>query len=299
MKLTCDDVRDLAAGFVLGALDAEEAAAVREHLAECPEAHAEIHELGGVVPYLADALAPIEPSARLRERLLQAAAADRPAARQPTASATPAAAAPPAPAPSAGPPTAGPPTVTPIRFPSAAERERRAATRAGRLGTWAPRIAAVLAIGVLGAWNLQLQSRLSGVQADLDAAQAYQRGVAAVLDVGTRSGAQTAFLAASKTGFPSTGVAAAAPDGTVVMALRGLVPTAGSQVYEAWVIVGKNAPVALGGFTVHSDGMGILRASTTLARPGAVLALTLEPLPDATAPAGPVVSAGTLVAPTS
>jgi anti-sigma-K factor RskA len=94
-------------------------------------------------------------------------------------------------------------------------------------------------------------------------------------------------------------VAASGADGTVVMALHGLTPTAGRQVYEAWVIVGKNAPVAIGGFTVHGDGTGVLRTSSPLAKAGAVLALTLEPLPDPVAPAGPVVSAGSLVAPTS
>ena len=290
MKLTCDEVRDLAAGFVLGSLAAEEAAAVRGHLADCPEAHAEIRALGGVVPYLADTLEPVEPPAGLRERLLQAAAADDAEPGQAEPAHVLEVSVPSAPAPSA---------TTPIPFPAAARRERRAAARSTSLGAWGLRIAAILAIVVLGAWNLQLQSRLSGVQTELDAAQAYQDGVAAVLDVGTRAGAQTAFLAAAKAGLTSTGVAAAAPDGTVVMAVRGLVPTAGSQVYEAWVIVGKNAPVALGGFTVHGDGTGILRSTSTLAKVGAVLALTLEPLPNATAPAGPVVSAGSLVAPTS
>jgi anti-sigma-K factor RskA len=283
MKLTCDDVRDLAAGFVLGALDAEEMAAVREHLAECPEAHAELAELGGVVPYLADALEPVEPPVSLRARLLQAAAADR------TAMA-------PAAAP-AEPPSAVP--AAPIPFPTGEERSRRAAAGRNRLGTWALGIAAILAIAVLGAWNLQLQSRLSSVQADLDAAQAYQRGVAAVLDVGTQQGSQTAFLAAAKPGTKVGGVAAAAPDGTLLMALHDLAPTAGSEVYEAWVIVGQNAPVPLGGFKVGTDGTGVLRATTSLAQPGAVLALSLEPQPGATAPAGPIVSAGSLVAPTS
>ncbi|HEX5589656.1 MAG TPA: zf-HC2 domain-containing protein, partial [Candidatus Limnocylindrales bacterium] len=61
MTMSCDDVRDLAAGFVLGALTPDEAAAVRAHLATCPEAHEEIAELGGVVPYLAESLEPVEP----------------------------------------------------------------------------------------------------------------------------------------------------------------------------------------------------------------------------------------------
>jgi hypothetical protein len=37
--LTCDEVRDLAASFVLGALSEPEMDAVRDHLADCPELH--------------------------------------------------------------------------------------------------------------------------------------------------------------------------------------------------------------------------------------------------------------------
>jgi hypothetical protein len=312
VNLTCDDVADLAAGFVLGALAPDEEAAVRQHLAECPDAHAEIEQLGGVAPYLAETVEPVEPPAGLRARLLDAAAAERPARATAVAPAVPATAtempvAAPAPVAAPGSPVAAaPPMRAPdpsasatIAFPGPAAQERRVASRTDRLGRWGLAIAAVLAIAVLGAWNLQLQARLSGVQADLAAAQAYQQGVAAVLDVGTGSGAQTAFLAAARPDLKSTGVAAAAADGTVVMALHDLAPTAGSQVYEAWLIVGSNAPVAIGGFTVRPDGTGVLRTSSALAKPGAVLALTLEPLPNPTAPAGPVVSAGSLVAPTS
>ena len=48
--LTCDDVREMAGSFVLGALDPAEEAAVRAHLATCDDAHAEIAEAGSVLP---------------------------------------------------------------------------------------------------------------------------------------------------------------------------------------------------------------------------------------------------------
>lgn len=299
--MTCDDVLDLAPGFVLGALESSQMAAVREHLAECPEAHAEVERLGSVVPYLDASLEPVEPPASLRARLLEAAGRDQPglvgeaavpAAQFEAAQTIEAAAAPAAPAASA---PAPPPLGAPIPFPAADERDRRTSRRRDRVGRWALGIAAVLALAGLGGWNLQLQAHLSSVRADLAAAQAYQRGVAAVLDVGTRTGAQTAFLAAAKPGLKATGVAAAAPDGTLVMAIHDLAPTAGSQVYEVWAIVGQSAPVALGGFTVAAEGTAVMQATTSLARPGVVLALTLEPVPGATAPAGPVVSAGSLI----
>ncbi len=53
MAITCDHVRELASGFVLGALEPDEMAAVRDHLDSCREPHPELAELGGILPYLA------------------------------------------------------------------------------------------------------------------------------------------------------------------------------------------------------------------------------------------------------
>lgn len=267
MTMTCDDARDQAAGFVLGALSLDEAAAVRAHLATCEQPHPEFAEFGGVVPYLADSLDPVEPSVGLRARILAAAAQD-------IAGTVPAA-------------------TTPIPFPAAAEREQRAAVRTSSRGTWVMRIAAVLAIAALGAWNLQLQGRLSGVEGDLAAAQAYRAAVTAVLDAAAQPGAQSGFLAATDPGSRATGVVAAS-GGSVILAVQNLAPTTGTQVYEAWVIVGEAAPVPLGGFEVGAGGTGVFRGSTALAAPGAIIALTLEPARGATTPTLPVLTLGTI-----
>jgi hypothetical protein len=76
MAIPCNRVRDLASGFVLGALDAADMTVVREHIATCRAPHPELRELGGVVPYLAVALEPVEPPKRLRAAVLAAAEAD-------------------------------------------------------------------------------------------------------------------------------------------------------------------------------------------------------------------------------
>ena len=70
--LHCTDVEDLAASFVLGALEPDEAAAVRAHLAACPEAHAEMVELGSVVPALFETVEPVAPPPALKGRILAA-----------------------------------------------------------------------------------------------------------------------------------------------------------------------------------------------------------------------------------
>src|SRR6476659_4842188 len=121
--MTHDEAVDLAAAYVLGALERPDEAAVRAHLETCGLPHPEFEALGGVVPALLelDASELVEPPAGLRDRIMAAAAAlaTRERRSEPSAERT-------------------------IPFPSAAERtlrtERRAATRASRFD-WALRIA--------------------------------------------------------------------------------------------------------------------------------------------------------------
>ena len=274
--LTCDEVRDLAASFVVGALEGSEADAVRAHLADCADAHAEIAELGSVLPALAASVPQVEPRPALKARILAAAAADL-EARTVSASATA------APAAAVGVPL----SAGPIAFPSAAERKTRSLQRAGA-GAWVLRIAAVLAIAVVGGWNLQLQGQL-------DQARTYEQQVAAVLDVAGQPGALTAVLTAEGEDGPS-GLAAVAADGAVTLAMRGLAPTTGDQVYEAWAIGGDGTPVPLGGFKVGTGGIAYFEGYGLPTDPGLVLALTLEPGPGATAPTSAVLALGTTTA---
>jgi len=273
--LTCDEVRDLAGSFVLDALDADEAAAVREHLATCPEAHEEIAELGGVVPVLAASVPVVEPPAGLKARVLAAAQADledRTRASAPLAEEATAAVA-------VG-PAGTSEAAAPIAFPGPAEREGR-----GRrpVAAWALGIAAVVAIALLGASTLVLRSQL-------DQAQAYQPSVQAVLDVAAKPGSLTAVLTSD--GGTGTGLAAIDSAGAVTMAMQDLAPTAGGQVYEAWVIGGDGVPVPIGSFQVGNTGTGSMSGSGVTATSGAVLALTLEAGPGATTPTLPIISKG-------
>jgi hypothetical protein len=271
-----DDALELAAGYVLGALEPAEDAAVRDHLATCPEPHLEFGEMGGVVAALLEDVEPVEPPATLRDRIMDAARADL--AERTRAAATPA----PAPAAAAAPPSA-PPPASPTAFPSAAERGARRAARTSRLD-WALRIAAVIAIVAVGAWGL-------GLQRQLDAASRFDRSVAAVLDAAARPGAQAVILTPAE-GKQGKGIAAVGPDGAVTMALRDLPATSGAQVYTTWVIVGKNAPVAVADFTVDSNGIASVTTRPAPTPPGTIIALTLEPNAGNTAPKGEIYATG-------
>jgi anti-sigma-K factor RskA len=256
--VTHEQVLDLAAGFVLGALDPDEERAVREHLATCSLSHDELAELGSVVSALAEAVEQVEPPASLRDRVMAAAARDLEARRSGAAQ----------------------PTMPPSP-PAAVPGARR--VRPARLG-WALGLAAVLVIAALGAWNVTLRS-------DLDAATAYRQHVEQVLTAAARQGSHSAILR-SDANPAIGGLAVVASDGSVQVVMRGLAPTTGRSVYEAWVIAGENAPVPIGSFTVGSDGTGYLTASGAPAAAGVTVALTLEPGPGATTPTPPIISAG-------
>lgn len=265
--LTCDDVREMAGAFVLGALEPSEEGAIRAHLASCADAHEEIAELGGVLPALAEIVPMIEPPAALKGRIMAAAAAElagREGARAPA------------------------PSSEPIAFPTPSARAERDALR-GRpsTGTWVLRIAAVLAIAALGGWNLLLQSQLS-------AGQAYEQAVAQVLRSASQPGALTAILSADV--GTGSGLAAVSSSGDVTLAMQDLAPTNGDQVYEAWVIGGDGTPVPLGSFKVGANGTASFTAGGLPATAGIVLALTREPGPGATTPTLPIVSKGVATA---
>jgi anti-sigma-K factor RskA len=272
--LTCDEVRELAGAFVLGALEPADAAAVRAHLATCTDADAEIAELGGVLPVLAESVPIVEPPAGLKARIMAAAAADLATRWENEAVAAVA----PGPAPaSAAPGTPAEPTP----FPSGTERAARR-TRVSA-GTWVLRIAAVLAIVLLGGWNLLLQGQLN-------AAKTYEQSVATVLDVAAQPGSHTAILTAA--GGTGSGLAAISATGEVTLAMQDLAPTSGTTVYTAWVIGGDGVPVPLGDFKVGNSGTASFQATGAPSANGVVLALTLEPGPGATTPTPPIISKG-------
>ena len=121
------------------------------------------------------------------------------------------------------------------------------------------RIAAVLAIVLLGGWNLLLQGQLN-------AAKTYEQSVATVLEVAAQPGSTTAVLTAAGGGGGS-GLAAISSSGQMTMAMQDLAPTSGSTVYTAWAIGGDGVPVPIGDFTVGNGGTGTLSANGVPARP--------------------------------
>jgi anti-sigma factor RsiW len=262
--LHCADATDLAAAFVLGALDPADAAAVRVHLAGCPEAHAEFAELGAVVPALLETVDAVEPPRDLGARIRAAAEAEQAGATQASA-----------------------PMPSHARTPVAIDIPRPGRPAAGlfRRPVWAAvSLAAILAVVALGVWNVQLRDQINDLST-------YRNGVAAVLDEAARPGAEVAVLTTTAGTGPS-GIAAVGADGAVALVMHELAPTSGAQVYEAWLIGSTGAPVPIGGFTVGSGGSAWFATPHASLGAGVTVALTLEPGPGATTPTMPIIAAG-------
>ena len=268
--MTCSEAAEQAPAFVLGILSPAESDAVRRHLAECPELHAEMAELNSVVPALFEAVEPVAPPASLKDRIMTAASADLAARGQ------------------AAVPAAAPPLSRPTAEPRAADTQRPAWDFGAlfRRPVWAAlaAVALVAALG-LGAWNVQLRDQVAGLEA-------YRTGVVRVLDEAAKPGAQLAVLAGPNAGGP-TGLAAVGADGSVAIVMRDLAPTTGTQVYEAWLIAGKEAPVPIGGFAVGGSGSAAFGTAHAALGEGVVVALTLEPAEGAKTPTLPIIALGT------
>ena len=280
-RLSCDQVRDLASGFVVGALEPVQVHDVRDHLSTCPEPHPEMDELGGVVPYLAESVEPVEPPMELRGRIIEAidaelragrrtdAAADRLISSLGAGSTVPAA---------AQPALAGRPAPA-LPIDLAAERARRRSPL-----RWLAAVAAVVLIGALGAWNVGLTEQLSDARGE-------QAAFDRVLAIAQAPGGQAIILGPVSVGGPA-GLAAVGPDGSFGLTLDGLPATSGSQVYEAWVIAPLGMPVPVGSFAVGSSGLGSLSAARVPTGIGLTVGLTLEAHSGATTPTLPMVVSG-------
>jgi hypothetical protein len=285
--LTCDEVRELAAQYVLHGLDASVSAAVREHLAGHPDGHPEFVELAGPALALAYLTDPVNPPTDLKKRVLTAAAAtDQDAAARSGG----ALAAPDLAAPSSG-------RVEP-RGPQRAERQgRRAVFTHSRVtaARWAFAVAAILAIVALVFANAALQRDVSSAGQFSDQ---LHRAVALAATPGSRlavigTALGTGGSAGSAVPTGPNGLAVIPQSGPGILVMQGLGATDGSQVYEAWAIVGTAVPVPIGSFGVGINGFGWLTDLTVPAGGSVVVALTREPGPGATKPTLPIVASGT------
>jgi anti-sigma-K factor RskA len=281
-----------AVGWALHALEPDEEIAVERHVPTCPDCSAAVRDAQAVMTQLATAVEQVDPPARLRASILDAAAAT-PQVR-PQVAVQP----PPSPAPRqprtarptgpAGPAPGGPRPTGPQ------PGGRRGRLSPGRLVTAAVAAVAIVAAGGLGIRTVQLQQQTVQLQQQLDTASSQVSSTTALVQGLARPGTSHALLAR--------------PDGTAVAAVVvadsrqtvytiGLAANSADQTYVLWGLKdASSAPQPLGVFDVDERDAAPQTVGSPDQQPFGAYAISLEP--GRTPPAVPtdVVASGALTA---
>lgn len=280
MTIRCDRVRELAPGFVLGALDAADMAAVHQHLIGCRDPHPELRELGGVLPYLATSLEPVEPPARLRAAVIAAAQADLAAhprsaevagSRVATIRRT-------IPAPESGAVDAEAAEQVNGAMVVSLTSARRSRRR--RALAWTTRVAAAAAVVAVVAYGFGV-IREPGAGPSAGPSFDYKGQGTVYAGLTPQASSHAAGLAVLK------------PSGHLYVYVNGLAPTTGDQVYMVWVTAAKDTILA-GYFTVNAQGDGSIQMDNVPRAASLWVQVCIEPNEHVTQPTGPTVASGTI-----
>ncbi len=251
------EARDLLGAFALGAVEAEEAAIVRTHLATCEACQVEIAGLWTAVDSLPEMIEPLEPPPALRDRIAAAIMTETAASSPPPAAPTPAA-------------LGSTPTIVPV--PLAPAPIRPPASFWSRATPWmaAAAILLLLSAGLL-IWNLRLQDQLRQVDAPV---------------------VETIALAPTDAAPDASGqVTYVAQDELFLVEVRDLPPLDPNQVYEVWLIDEEGVPAPCGVFDQPTDQHAMIADRGHYE----TLAITVEPGPLGTeTPTGEIVAIASL-----
>jgi anti-sigma-K factor RskA len=247
------EYEELAAGYVLGALEPDDEHVFQRHLDGCPVCEANVRELEAVVGELAYAVPPADPPdtvwAGIRREIR--AEAVRPEA------------APQAPAPAPA---------------QAAPARARRARRGGRVQRLLPRLAAAAAILLLvglSVWNVNLRDQNATYRDRVTALEEATRlandptASLVSLDAEGPTGAQAAVIVSSR-------------EDRGVLLIENLPPLQQNRVYELWGVPGgeiADAQKALVFVPLRRQGTQTLGFEVPI-QPGTAFAITEEPGPD-------------------
>ena len=252
------EFEELAAGYVLGALEPDDEHAFQRHLGDCATCEANVRELEAVVGELAYATPPVDPPDTLWAGIRREIQPE--AARPGAVPETPREAAPQAPRARQAPQT-----------PRAGTGRRRPRLLPGLAAA-----AALLLVAVLSVWNLNLRDENAAIR---DRVAALERATQLAND-------PNAFLvtlddAPAPEGAQATVIASSAQDRGVLL-VESLPRLARGRVYELWGVPQGDfdkAEKALVFVPLRRQGVQALEFEVPI-QPGTVFAITDEPGPD-------------------
>lgn len=231
--MTCEEYKDLMSAYLLDGLSVEERDAVRSHLQSgCPRCAGSLAEAEAVLARLSLAVAPVNPPAYLRQKLLSRVAASASTA------------------------------AIPITRPAPASKGGRF------ILPWGLGIAASIAAVMLGLWGNRQQESTRAL-ARKAATQSEQvdrlKTIVQSQEDRIRRMRSPEVQVASLAGTPAQSRAVGRlfldrKDRVVDFAVAGLTPPPPGKTYELWVVTTDQKKVPVGVFTVNADGEGFLEA---------------------------------------
>ena len=293
--MTCEECEELLGVYVLDVATLEERAAVEQHLADCPTCSQQLQEMRSAVEMLPLAVPQIDPPPYMKDRILSAIRESSQSERQPIVRPFR--------------PVVVPTSGTGVRVEQGGQERRSgqqepqpiplsgrrvAATQTRRSRQWLMPLVAAAAIfflllsGGLTAWNVSLQHQVTGLQAN-----ATNSATNAVTI--TTYGVQGTNAAPGATGQ----VVYLPKQHMTVIVMHGLPQLSGTQVYQGWLIKGKQT-TSIGLLNVQPDGTATVNYNGDIQGFDAA-AVSKEKGPTATpnAPKGAVVAVGSFSKPSA
>jgi hypothetical protein len=254
--------------YALQALEGQEAAAVRAHLAQCAECRAALAEATGDLALLALTVEPQPLPAGARERFLKSIDAK------------------------SGSASAAKPEMPATKIVSIDRESTK------RVSYWAPRAAAaallVIALG-MGAEIMRLHDRLQEEAALTRQLKESNARAQAVLDTLTAPAAQRVVLTSVKTPPAPSGRAVYLPArGALIFQANNMAALPADKTYELWVIPANgSAPIPAGTFRPDATGnASVVMPPMPEGIPAKAFGVTIEKASGSNTPTAPILMAG-------
>lgn len=260
-----EDHKELLPLRALSTLDEEESRTLQAHLAACAECRAELDDWQATVGDLAHTAALLEPSPRVRERILAGVRSE----------------------------AGGVKANNVIPISRAAPRPQQPSARSWGFQSIAAAVIFVgLIVGLVVLWRqnqaakaqvARLSEQMEVIGRQLD----QERHLSEML---TRPGMKMTELAGTKEAPAAHGMLAVdSKSGRAVFMARGLPQAPDGKAYQLWFIAGKRPPMPGGVFKTDAAGNAMMDEQLSAAALTAgTLAVTLEPQGGVSAPTGPM-----------
>jgi hypothetical protein len=270
--MTHEDYKELLAAKALSALDTADARALTTHLEGCSDCQAEIVELEDAAALLASQAVPLEPSMKVRERILATVHAEVQAGFQSERVS----------------PEVSQRDGNVLAFERPARNIWSSLGSFGALAATLAFVALIIGLAVLWQKNRTMQNELARLKAVMIEEQAHRNRERAMGELLISPGGHMAKLAGTNVAPGAQAMLAYDKSGHAMLMAKGLPSAPEGMAYQLWYIK-DNQKMPGKVFTPDAAGNGMLEDQIpAVAREAAVFAITLEPKSGVQVPTGSI-----------